>query len=79
MANNKGQWYFNSSPDPFATGDSAEWTAYSEADNELIEQKFQSQESKADLKNYVIHFAINTQISKSDFNKQRQVKREIIE
>jgi hypothetical protein len=74
----KGQWYWNSGPDPFATGESAQWTPYSQQDNDLIEQSFKSQAEKVELKNYIIHFALNTQIHKIDFNKQRQVKRETI-
>ena len=77
MSEEKAQWYFNSSPDPFSSHGS-QWTAYSEEDNELIEQKYQSQAPKVELKNYIIHFSINTQIHKYDQNKQRQVKREII-
>ncbi len=77
MSEEKAQWYFNSNPDPFATSE-PQWTAYGNEDNDLIEQKFQSQAPKAELKNYVIHFAIYTQIHKSDQNKQRQVKRELI-
>lgn len=79
MANGKVQWSWNSSPDPFTTGDAAQWTPYSEEDNQLIEEKFQSQQPKVELKSYVIHFDINTQIHKSDFNRQRQIKREVIE
>ncbi len=78
MSDDKGQWYWNSSSDPFTSGDSAQWTPYDKEDNDLIEQKFKSQASKVELKNYIIHFEFNTQIHKTDHNKQRQVKRETI-
>jgi len=77
MSDDKGQWYFNSNPDPFAKNE-PQWTAYSQEDNDLIEEKFKSQAPKAELKNYIIHFALNTQIHKYDQNKQRQVKRETL-
>jgi hypothetical protein len=76
MSDEKVQWYFNSNPDPFAN-DQPQWTAYSQEDNDLIEEKYKSQASKVELKNYIIHFELNTQIHKNDQNKQRQVKREI--
>ena len=77
MSEEKAQWYFNSNPDPYSP-DEPQWTAYSEEDNQIIEQKYQSKAPKVDLKNYVIHFEIFLQIHKHDQNKQRQVKREII-
>jgi len=40
MAEDKGQWYWNASPDPFGNGQTAQWTPYSQEDNDLIEQKF---------------------------------------
>ena len=79
MANTKVQWYYNTGPDPLSDGENAQWTALSEEDNELIEEKYQSQESKVELHNYVIHFELNLQINKHDFNKQRLIKRKIIE
>ncbi len=77
MSEEKAQWYFNSSPDPFSSGE-PEWTAYSEEDNALIEQKYKSNASKVDLKNYVIHFEVCLQIHKHDQSKQRQIKRELL-
>jgi hypothetical protein len=78
MAEDQGKWYWNANADPFTNTQSPEWTPYSDEDNELIERAFKSQASKVELKNYVIHFALNTQIHKTDFNKQRPVKREIM-
>jgi hypothetical protein len=77
MASENGQWYWNASADPFAAGQPAQWVPYSEEDNNIIEQSFKSQAPKVEVKNYVIHFEQYTQIHKTDFNKQRPVKREI--
>ena len=76
MDSGDGQWYWNASADPFAKDQPAQWSPYSEQDNNIIEQAFKSQASKVDLKNHVIHFEQRTQIHKTDFNKQRPVKRE---
>lgn len=77
MSEVRGQWYFNSGPDPFANDESAQWTAYSNEDNEVIEEKYLAHAPKVELQNYVIHFEILTQISKKDHNRQRAVKREM--
>lgn len=76
MSEEKGQWYFDSSPVPFSG--EPQWTAYSEEDNALIEEKFHSQAPNVTLQNYVIHFEVGLQIHKHDQNKQRQVKREVV-
>ena len=76
MSEEKGQWYFDSSPVPFSN--EPQWTLYSEEDNALIEEKYQSKAPKVVLKNYVIHFDVGLQVHKYDQNKQRQVKREVI-
>lgn len=75
MDSGDGQWYWNASADPFGK-EPAQWTPYSETDNNIIEQAFKSKASKVDVRNYVIHFEQRTQIHKTDFNKQRPVKRE---
>lgn len=79
MSDEKGQWYYNSNPDPFAKEQDAQWTPYNEDDNNLIEQCFKSNTTKAELQNYTVHFEFLTQIHKYDHNKQRQVKREVKE
>ena len=76
MSEEKGQWFFDSNPNPWS--DEPQWTAYSEQDNALIEEKYHSQAEKVDLENYIIHFPVNLQINKYDQNKQRQVKREAL-
>ncbi|RKH92185.1 hypothetical protein D7Y04_42800, partial [Corallococcus sp. AB038B] len=53
MTEGQAQWQFNANPDPFSSTE-PQWTAYSKEDNELIEQKFQSQARKTELKSYVI-------------------------
>lgn len=76
MSEEKGQWYFDSSPVPFSS--EPQWTPYSEEDNALIEEKHRSQAPKVVLKDYVIHFDVGLQVHRYDQNKQRQVKREVM-
>ena len=45
-------------------------------DNAMIEEFFQKKSGTVALQNHVIHFKEKMQVSKSDFHKQRPVKRE---
>jgi len=76
MTSGNPQWYWNASSNPFAQNQPAEWTPYSAADNQLIEQQFQNKAPKAELQSHVIHFHERMQVHKSDFHRQRPIKRE---
>ena len=76
MSHDKAQWYFNASPNPFDATTTPEWKEYSSSDNAMIEEFFQKKSGTVALQNHVIHFKEKMQVSKSDFHKQRPVKRE---
>ncbi|CAF1600046.1 unnamed protein product, partial [Didymodactylos carnosus] len=74
------QWYWKSNSDPWSTNGKRKWTKYSDIESAIIEEAFNGQnETKlADLDNYTINLNDSIQISKSDPNKQRQIKRVLI-
>ncbi|CAF4572674.1 unnamed protein product, partial [Didymodactylos carnosus] len=73
----RAQWYWKSNSDPWSTNGNEEWTKYSDIESAIIEEAF-NQKTKtklAELDNYSINLNDSIQISKSDPNKQRQIKR----
>ena len=66
---------WNASADPFANTDPAKWRPYSLADNKMIERAFAQGQAQTMLNDYHIDFKELLQISKSDVNKQRPIKR----
>ncbi|UJR33043.1 hypothetical protein I4U23_020502 [Adineta vaga] len=76
MAEENGQWFWNASANPFDKNTPAQWTPYNSSDNDKIEQAFKNKQNKADLSHHTIHLNDRMQVHKSDFNKQRPVKRE---
>ncbi|CAF1407575.1 unnamed protein product [Didymodactylos carnosus] len=73
----RAQWYWKSNSDPWSTNGNEEWTKYSDIESAIIEEAF-NQKNKiklAELDNYSINLNDSIQISKSDPNKQRQIKR----
>ncbi|CAF1517249.1 unnamed protein product [Didymodactylos carnosus] len=76
----RAQWYWKSSYDPWSANRREEWTKYSDIESEIIEEVF-SEKSKtepAELDNFCINVKDFIQISKSDQNKQRPIKRVLI-
>lgn len=76
MSGDNGQWFWNSSTNPFDKTSSAIWTAYNPQDNTIIEKAFQQKANKAELESHIIHFNERMQVHKQDFNRQRPIKRE---
>jgi hypothetical protein len=76
MASGNPQWFWNASENPFSQSCPPVWTAYSDSDNQKIEQAFKSGSTTAQLQNHVIHLREHMQVHKTDFNRQRPVKRE---
>ncbi|CAF1235756.1 unnamed protein product [Didymodactylos carnosus] len=73
----QAQWYWKSNSDPWSTNGNEEWTKYADIESAIIEEAF-NQKNKiklAELDNYSINLNECIQISKSDPNKQRQIKR----
>ncbi|CAF1336110.1 unnamed protein product [Didymodactylos carnosus] len=73
----RAQWYWKSNSDPWSTNGNEEWTKYADIESAIIEEAF-NQKNKiklAELDNYSINLNDCIQISKSDPNKQRQIKR----
>ena len=75
MSGGKVQWYWNASQDPFNNNIQADWRKYSDSDNQIIEESYQQKQKKAPLAHHDVHFNDMMQVSKTDFNRQRQVKR----
>ncbi|CAF0767146.1 unnamed protein product [Adineta steineri] len=76
MAGESGQWYWNAAQNPFSPNTPAQWQPYSEQDNAKIEQSLKNKDTKAELANHHIFFKERMQVHKSDFQKQRPVKRD---
>ncbi|CAF0787183.1 unnamed protein product [Didymodactylos carnosus] len=76
----RAQWYWKSNSDPWSTNENEEWTKYSDIESAIIEEAFNGQNKTklAELQNYSINLNDSIQISKSDPNKQRQIKRVLI-
>ncbi|CAF1053573.1 unnamed protein product [Didymodactylos carnosus] len=73
----RAQWYWKSNSDPWATNGNEEWTKYSDIESAIIEEAFNQKNriKLAELDNYSINLNESIQISKSDPDKQRQIKR----
>ena len=76
MSSDSAQWFWNASDNPFLPTTTAVWTKYSPEDNKKIEQGYQKKEATVQLQNHVIHIKELMQVHRSDFNRQRPVKRE---
>jgi len=79
LSSNKNQrilWFFQSNPND---NEKEEWKRYSDFENEFIEEAYQRKDEEVQLNDYVINFKYNLQIKKDDQNKQRPVKRELID
>ncbi|CAF0965838.1 unnamed protein product [Didymodactylos carnosus] len=74
------QWYWKSNSDPWSTNGKEEWTKYSDIESAIIEQAFigKNKTKLVELDNYSINLNDSIQISKSDPNKQRPIKRVLI-
>ncbi|CAF2945924.1 unnamed protein product [Rotaria sp. Silwood2] len=69
------EWMWQSNPDPWSTTEPTEWDHYSDVKNLIIEEAFSNKQSKALLDGYYIDFRNNRQISNTNSDKQRPVKR----
>ncbi len=76
MTSTNPQWFWNAAENPFTPGQPAVWTPYSTDDNRKIEQCFKSGSGTVQLQNHVIHIQERMQVHKTDFNRQRPIKRE---
>jgi hypothetical protein len=68
-------WMWNANENPFDKSKPAEWKYYSDVENIIIEKAYAKKEPHAMFDNYHIDFKSNLQISNTDRNKQRPVKR----
>ncbi|CAF4319107.1 unnamed protein product [Didymodactylos carnosus] len=73
----QAQWYWKSNSDPWSTNGKEEWIKYSDIESAIIEEAFigKNKTKLVDLDNYSINLNDSIQISKSDSNKQWQIKR----
>ncbi|CAF1101579.1 unnamed protein product [Didymodactylos carnosus] len=76
----RAQWYWKSNSDSWSTNEKEEWTKYSDIESAIIEEAFNGKNKTklADLDNYLCNLNESIQISKSDPNRQRQIKRVLI-
>lgn len=76
MAQKSITWYWESNTNPFSNTESIEWSRYSDIENTMIEEAFNKfKKSYVILDDYHIDFEHRIQISNSDKNKQRRIKR----
>ena len=69
------EWVWQSNPDPWSKTQKPEWSHYSDVENLIIEEAFSTNHAHAMMDGYCIDFKHRVQISDSDKNKQRPVKR----
>ncbi|CAF3972205.1 unnamed protein product [Adineta steineri] len=69
------EWMWQSNPNPWSKSEPAEWSRYCDVENLIIEEAFSKKEQRAILDGYYIDFVDNIQVSDTDSNKQRSVKR----
>ncbi|CAF1948439.1 unnamed protein product [Rotaria magnacalcarata] len=74
----KPLWFYQSNQNPFDPNETKEWELYSEFENEYIEEAYQQKELEVHLQNYVIDFKRGIQYTMNDTNKQKPVKREVV-
>ncbi|CAF4273538.1 unnamed protein product, partial [Didymodactylos carnosus] len=73
----RAQWYWKSNSDSRSTNGNEEWTKYADIESAIIEEAFnrQNKTKLAELDNYSINLTHCIQISKSNPNEQRHIKR----
>ncbi|CAM4913261.1 unnamed protein product [Rotaria socialis] len=69
------QWMWNAQTDPLSKSQPAEWHPYSDVENMIIEKAFTADKTEVMLDEYHIDLKCNLQVSNSDVDKQRSVKR----
>ena len=69
------EWMWQSNPYPQSKSETSTWSHYSDVENLIMEEAYSKGETKAVLDDYYIDFKKKLQISNTDSNKQRQVKR----
>ncbi|UJR24429.1 hypothetical protein I4U23_005805 [Adineta vaga] len=69
------QWMWKAGANPFSKTRLEEWKPYSDVENIIIEEAYQSGKKHAVLDNYSIDFKHRLQILNTDGNKQRPIKR----
>ncbi|CAF3869790.1 unnamed protein product [Rotaria sp. Silwood1] len=69
------EWMWQSNPNSLSTSESPQWSHYSDVENLIIERAYSNKESKAVLDDYYIDFKEQLQISNTDNNKKRSIKR----
>lgn len=69
------QWMWKSNADPWSSSQKEEWRAYSDVETAIIEEAFQKKLSEVLLDDYHISLKNSTQISNSNANSQRPIKR----
>ncbi|CAF0885469.1 unnamed protein product [Didymodactylos carnosus] len=76
----QAQWYWKSNPNSWTINEKEEWRRYSDIQSDIIEKAFnQKKKTKlVELDNYWIDLNDLIQISKHDKNKQRQIKRMLV-
>ncbi|CAF1131265.1 unnamed protein product [Didymodactylos carnosus] len=77
----QAEWYWQSNSDPWSPDEKQDWKKYSDIESEIIEGVFDANDAKglAKLDNYLIDLNSSLQISKSDHNKESNVKRVLID
>ena len=69
------EWVWQSNPNPWLETETPEWSHYSDVENLIIEEAFSANQAQAIMDGYCIDFKHRVQISDSDKNKQRPIKR----
>jgi hypothetical protein len=72
-------WLWQCNSDPFNKTQTAQWKRYSDLEIDLIERMHQNNAKCVELGDYIIDFKQMTQFKKDDKNRQRPVKRQIVD
>ncbi|CAF4139645.1 unnamed protein product [Rotaria sordida] len=73
------EWMWKANPNPFSSSEPIIWNHYSDLENLIIEEAFQSKQQRALLDDYYIDFESNLQISNTDDYRQRPIERVVRE
>jgi hypothetical protein len=71
----KGQWMWKSNIDPWDTTQTPQWSCYSDVENLIIEEAYQTKRKQVIFNGYCLDFSQMVQIANNDNKKRRPVKR----
>jgi len=75
----KPVWMWKSNPNPYSKTEPEQWTNYSEVECEVLEEAYQQKQKQFELDNYMVDIEHKIQTKKSETNKERPIRRILID